>query len=514
MIAAWTPKRRTWLTIGLVAALALLFVLMRPHLASAAACTQPTTDYGNVSGLSVNLPASTTYRIWTRMVAADTTNNTYLLQIDGSSCYTVGGSSVQTYPSGATNYFSTSSTNTSDWVDKQSSGTVLDVSLTAGTHTLKLIGNAPNVVVDRVILTQDTSCVPQGTGDNCANPPDTTPPVVSITAPANNSTISTTTTATANATDDVAVQKVEFYIDGVLKATDTASPYTYSINPASLSVGAHALVAKAYDTTGNSASSTANFTVADATDPVATITAPANNTTQKATIAVTGTASDNVGVTQVTLRVDNVNIATDSASPYSFNLDTTALTNAVHTIVLRAFDAAGNSGDSSPITITVNNTTTPPPDTTVPTVSLTAPAAGASLSGTITMSANAADASGIKQVQFYVDGTLKATDTSPPYTYSLNTTSLSNSSHSFKAIATDNSTNQNTGSSATVTASVSNITYRAADIDMNGTVDLQDFHLLVIKFGASGSNLGRADIDGNGKVDLQDFHLLATQFGT
>jgi hypothetical protein len=40
--------------------------------------------------------------------------------------------------------------------------------LASGTHSLKMYGNAPNVELDRVILTTDTSCTPTGTGDNCA----------------------------------------------------------------------------------------------------------------------------------------------------------------------------------------------------------------------------------------------------------------------------------------------------------------------------------------------------------
>lgn len=223
------------------------------HKLFAASCTAPATDYGTVTS-TVNITGSGTYRVWTRMSAPDTTNDTYLLEIDGSTCYTVGGTNVPTYASGATTFFVN---NTTNWISKTSTNANIDVSLTAGSHTFKLIGNAPGVVVDRVVLTQDLTCTPTGTGDNCANPPDTTPPTVSITSPASGATISTTTTVTANASDDVAMSKVEFYVDGVLKATDTGSPYTYSLDPTTFSNGTHSLTAKAYDTSNNSATSTA-----------------------------------------------------------------------------------------------------------------------------------------------------------------------------------------------------------------------------------------------------------------
>jgi hypothetical protein len=97
---------------------------------------------------------------------------------------------------------------------------------------------------------------------------------------------------------------------------------------------------------------------ADTTPPTITLTAPANNQTVSGTITVSGNASDSVGVSSVTMRVDNVYIATDTTAPYSFGLDTTKYSNGTHTIVLRAFDAANNMGESATVTVKVDNTTT------------------------------------------------------------------------------------------------------------------------------------------------------------
>lgn len=131
----------------------------------AAACVPPGTDYGTVT-MTANVSSAGTYRIWTRMSAPNSSANTYLLDIDSTTCYIVGGSSVPIYPGGATTYFSN---NTSNWIAKTSGGSFIDVNLTSGSHTLKLIGNASGVVVDRVILTQDSTCTPKGVGDNCAS---------------------------------------------------------------------------------------------------------------------------------------------------------------------------------------------------------------------------------------------------------------------------------------------------------------------------------------------------------
>jgi leucyl aminopeptidase len=92
-------------------------------------------------------------------------------------------------------------------------------------------------------------------------------------------------------------------------------------------------------------------------------------------------------------------------------------------------------------------------DTTPPTVALTAPAAGATLSGTATLSATASDASGISRVDFLVDGQVVGTVTASPYTYAWSTGSTPNGSHTVAARAYDGVGNSATSSSVTVTVS-------------------------------------------------------------
>jgi hypothetical protein len=83
-------------------------------------------------------------------------------------------------------------------------------------------------------------------------PGDTTPPVVSLTAPAQNSTIASTTTVTATATDNVVVANVEFLIDGApLASPDTQAPYSASLDPRVYPTGFYTLSARARDDAGN-----------------------------------------------------------------------------------------------------------------------------------------------------------------------------------------------------------------------------------------------------------------------
>jgi beta-lactamase superfamily II metal-dependent hydrolase len=86
---------------------------------------------------------------------------------------------------------------------------------------------------------------------------DTILPVTSITAPLAGATVSGTTTVTASASDNVGVTKVEFYLDGALKFTDTTSPYSWSWDTTTATNGSHSLTSKAYDAALNVGVSTA-----------------------------------------------------------------------------------------------------------------------------------------------------------------------------------------------------------------------------------------------------------------
>uniref|UniRef100_UPI0032169EB1 Ig-like domain-containing protein n=1 Tax=Dyella sp. TaxID=1869338 RepID=UPI0032169EB1 len=90
-------------------------------------------------------------------------------------------------------------------------------------------------------------------------------------------------------------------------------------------------------------------------------------------------------------------------------------------------------------------------------------------SGTITLSATASDNVGVSKVEFYVDGTLKATDTASPYTATLDSTTLANGSHSLVAKAYDAA--NNVGTSATVSFSVSNGGGTATELVKNGSFE-------------------------------------------
>ncbi len=128
--------------------------------------------------------------------------------------------------------------------------------------------------------------------------------------------------------------------------------------------------------------------------------------------------------------------------------DSSVAANTTYTYTVRAFDGARNvSTASEPVTVT-----TPAGDTTPPTVSMTAPAEGATVSGTsVSLAATATDAGGVAGVQFLLDGSpLSAEDTSSPYGLTWNSTGVGNGSHTLAARARDGSGNLATSPPVTV----------------------------------------------------------------
>jgi Bacterial Ig domain/PASTA domain len=91
-------------------------------------------------------------------------------------------------------------------------------------------------------------------------------------------------------------------------------------------------------------------------------------------------------------------------------------------------------------------------DVKAPIVSLSAPASGATVSGTISITATASDNVAVAGVQFRLDGgDLGSEDTLSPYTISWNTTTAANGTHTLTAIARDAAGNLATSGSVSVT---------------------------------------------------------------
>jgi hypothetical protein len=158
---------------------------------------------------------------------------------------------------------------------------------------------------------------------------------------------------------------------------------------------------------------------ADTTPPTVSVTAPASGATVSGSILVTASASDNVGVTGVQLKLDGANLGNAfSSAPYSGTLNTTTIANGSHTLTATAWDAAGNQATATPVTITVTNVTTPPLSLPMVRVVATVPTAviGTTSYGALTFTRTGSTSSALT-VNYTTGGTaVKWTDYRRPVT--------------------------------------------------------------------------------------------------
>lgn len=144
---------------------------------------------------------------------------------------------------------------------------------------------------------------------------------------------------------------------------------------------------------------------ADTTQPVAAFTSPAQGATlPPGNVVVTGTASDNVGVRDVRVRVDAGAYATATTTnawaTWTITLNITAI--GAHTLTLNVRDAAGNYRTVGR-SITISEDGGGGPDTTPPNVAITSPATGATVSSPITVTGTASDNVGVRDVRARID---------------------------------------------------------------------------------------------------------------
>jgi len=129
------------------------------------------------------------------------------------------------------------------------------VSLPAGSHTVGISFTNDygwkkcnrDLFIDKVSFIGTTTTPPP------APTSDTIAPTVSLTTPTSGAAVTGTINANANASDNVSVAKVDFLIDGAVKASGPNQ--SFSFNTAEVLNGTHSLQARAYDAAGNVGSS-------------------------------------------------------------------------------------------------------------------------------------------------------------------------------------------------------------------------------------------------------------------
>jgi chitodextrinase len=157
-----------------------------------------------------------------------------------------------------------------------------------------------------------------------------------------------------------------------------------------------------------------------------------------------GASGDNIGVAGYDVYRNGALVANTTATTYTFGSLSCSTS---YDLGVQARDYAGNLSARIPLT-----TSTAACDTTAPTASITAPAAGSTVGDTVTVSANASDNDSVVGVQFKLDGNLLGDeDTTAPYSVSWNTRTAGNGPHTLTAVARDPSGNVGTSSGVSLT---------------------------------------------------------------
>ncbi|MFC1665537.1 Ig-like domain-containing protein [Pseudomonadota bacterium] len=179
----------------------------------------------------------------------------------------------------------------------------------------------------------------------------------------------------------------------------------------------------------------------DTVAPVVAIAAPTSTNAVFGLVNIQATATDEVGINNVIFKVDQTVIGQDNSPPFEAVLNTTEFSDGEHLLTVTAIDPSNNSGSATITMVIDNGSVVAPPDTTNPTIAITAPSDGSTVSETVTISADAFDNSGVANVIFRIGSTEIGQDTTPPYQQVWDTTTFSDGSQNITVVALDAANN-------------------------------------------------------------------------
>lgn len=178
--------------------------------------------------------------------------------------------------------------------------------------------------------------------------PDTVLPSVQITSPSDGQVISNPFDVLVDASDNMQITRIEFYVDDILKGQDSISPYSISLNPSDIGSGTHQIKAKAVDESNNTAEDTISINVlVDVISPSVNITSPSDGKVVSGKTLISVSTFDSSGISHVEIYVDGNLVTALTTSPYEYMWNTRSLSSGTHTMMAKAFDVHGNSATDS-----------------------------------------------------------------------------------------------------------------------------------------------------------------------
>ena len=286
---------------------------------------------------------------------------------------------------------------------------------------------------------------------NNSSTTDTEAPVINIVSPTAGN-VAGKIYVDVNFSDNVAVTRIDYFINGLLFVTSKQEPFGFSMDTASVADGNYVLSAKAFDAAGNQGvSNNVNVTVnntstTDTEAPVINIASPTGGAVS-GIVPVSFNYSDNVAVTAVDLYVNGQLYGHSTQEPFAFTIDTTGVTDGDYMLTANAFDAAGNLGASNNLTISVKNTVA---DTEAPVINIVSPTAG-NVAGKVYVDVVFSDNVAVTHIDYFINGLLFATSKQEPFGFSMDTASVADGDYVLSAKAFDAAGNQGASNEVTVT---------------------------------------------------------------
>jgi len=361
------------------------------------AVTSPRVDY------TVQFTQAGTHYIWVRGLGATTSDDSLHVGLNGQEI----GSSDRL----------SGFAPTWTWSNQTMDGAVAAFTVpTPGEHTLNVWMREDGTLFDKILLTTNPT-YPTPTGHGPAEspqgtppPPETEPPVVTLLNLSEGQVLTGSVTLQATATDNVGVVGVQFLLNASpLGPEVTNAPWELSWDTTTTAPGTYVVSAQARDAAGNTGNAPAITVV---------VTTPPPPVTYPLTLSMNG-----LGSGTVTSVPTGVNCPTLCSLDWLENevVTLTALPNADS--IFAGWTGAGCSGTGPCIlTMTQAHTVTAtfsllPPDTEAPTVALTSPTDGQTVTGILPVSATASDNVAVVGVQFMLNGgSLGLELTSAPWT--------------------------------------------------------------------------------------------------
>ncbi|MCX7956979.1 MAG: glycosyl hydrolase family 8 [Endomicrobia bacterium] len=268
--------------------------------------------------------------------------------------------------------------------------------------------------------------------------------------PSSGSIVEGSTSVVVNTYTSGNVDRVEFYVNNVLKHTDKTFPYSWSWDTTQQSDGGCELKVVGYTTAGSSDTKKVWVIINNVKElPTIHSISLNNGTTVQGVSEITVIAQDDTLITKVEFYINSVLTYTKTSEPFIYSWNTTGYKDGQYQLKIKVYDS-DNLFTEHTLTIFVDNIDSPP------NVSFVNLQNGTTVQGLINIQALASDDKGVvNKIELYIDNILLTTlYNSENLSYNLDTTIYSDSVHFIKVVAYDT---QNQTANSTINLYFDNI---------------------------------------------------------